>query len=62
VSDVEQEEFSVGLRVGGGELIGFSITAKSTQTKRTMFFGLLALVIMVQVAVQAVPLIERFVE
>jgi len=60
MSDVEKEQFSIGLRIGGGEILGLHINAQSTQIKRTMFFGLFALILMVQLAVQAAPLIERF--
>jgi len=57
---VEEEEFNVNIRVGGGELIGFGINAKSTRIKRTMFFGLFALALITQLSVQVVPLLAEY--
>jgi len=48
----EEETFSVGLRLGGAEVIGFHITAKSTRLKRWAFFGLLTMIVMLLFAMQ----------
>lgn len=60
MTEIESEQFSVGLRIGGGEIIGFHIKATSTAPKRIMFFGLLSMVVVMQIVVVAAPTIERF--
>jgi hypothetical protein len=45
MTEPEDETFSVGLRLGGAEIIGFHISARSTRIKRWAFFGLLTMIV-----------------
>lgn len=56
----EEETFSVGLRLGGVEVIGFHINARSSQAKRWAFFGLLTMVSLILLFQEVAPALERF--
>lgn len=56
----EEETFSVGLRLGGSEVIGFHINAKSSQAKRIMFFGLLTMIVLILLFREVAPALQGF--
>lgn len=56
----EEETFSVGLRLGGSEVIGFHINARSTRAKRWAFFGLLTMAVLLLLFREIAPSLERF--
>lgn len=60
-SEPHEEHFSVGLRLGGVEVIGFQITARSTSVKRWAFFGLLTMVVLILLFREVAPVITEFV-
>lgn len=61
-AEPEEETFSVGLRLGGAEVIGFHINARSTRVKRWAFFGLLALVVLLLLFRELAPELRGFME
>jgi hypothetical protein len=58
----DEETFKVAIRLGGAEIIGFEITARSSRMKRWAFFGLLTMIVLFLIAIQAAPQIERFMQ
>jgi hypothetical protein len=60
MTEPEEETFSVGLRLGGAEIIGFHISARSTRIKRWAFFGLLTMIVVLLFAMEFAPELERF--
>lgn len=60
-NEPEEETFSVGLRLGGAEVIGFHINAKSSRIKRWAFFGLITMVVMLLFAQQMGPQLAAYV-
>ena len=60
MTEPEEETFSVGLRLGGAEVIGFHINAKSSKAKRWVFFGLLTMVVLILLFREVAPEIKEF--
>lgn len=60
MTEPHEERFSVGLRLGGVEVIGFQITARSTSIKRWAFFGLLTMVVLILLFREIAPTIADF--
>lgn len=57
---IEEETFAIALRLGGAEIIGFSITSRSSRGKRWAFFGLLVTIVMVGLFVAVEPQLREY--
>lgn len=55
----EREYFKIGLSLGGVEVIGFEVSAQSSNIKRWAFFGLLSMLVAAIIFDELYPIIKE---
>ena len=60
--EAETETFAIALRLGGAEIIGFSITSRSSRGKRWAFFGLLTMIVLIGLFIVIEPQLRGYLQ